>query len=268
MKQFFLVTAAFAITGIQANAQTKTTTTKKTTAAKPVATTVKPVVNTLKNSTDSFSYALGMNVANNLKQQGIGQITYASMQKAMDDVFKKKAVSLTDQQANACIQQQLQANAAVKSGNEKAKSAAFLEANKKRAGIIVLTSGLQYELIKKGDTASATPKPTDTVVVNYIGALTDGKEFDNSYKRGEPLVISVGGVIRGWTEILQLMHIGDKLKAYIPSELGYGDRGAGSDIPGGAALVFDIELLSIKPGIVAAPGTHEAKQQEPATKNK
>ncbi len=265
MKQFFLIAGAVTIVGIQVNAQTKTT---KTVAAKPAATATKPVVNPLKNSTDSFSYALGMNVANNLKQQGIEQITYVSMQKAMEDVFKKKAVSLTDQQANTCIQQKLQANAAVKSNNEKAKSAAFLEANKKRSGVVVLPSGLQYEIIKKGDAASATPKVTDTVVVNYIGALTDGKEFDNSYKRGEPLNIAVGGVIRGWTEILQLMHIGDKLKAFIPSELGYGDRGAGAEIPGGAALVFEIELLSIKPAAVALPTTPPEIKPEPSTPNK
>jgi FKBP-type peptidyl-prolyl cis-trans isomerase FkpA len=90
------------------------------------------------------------------------------------------------------------------------------------------------------------------VVANYAGTLIDGKEFDNSYKRGEPLTIPVGGVIRGWTEILQLMHIGDKFKVYIPSELGYGERGAGADIPGGAALIFEMELLSIKPAVAAA----------------
>jgi len=246
MKQFFLAASALTIAAINVNAQTKTT------AAKPATGVAKPVVYTLKNSNDSFSYALGMNVANNLRQQGIENITYAAMQKAMDDVFKKRPVSLNEQQANSCIQQKLQANAAVKSNIEKEKAAAFLEANKKRSGVVVLPSGLQYELIKKGDPASATPKPADTVVVNYIGALIDGKEFDNSYKRGEALTISVGGVIKGWTEILQLMHIGDKLKAYIPSDLGYGERGAGADIPGGAALVFDIELIGIKP---SAPAT-------------
>jgi FKBP-type peptidyl-prolyl cis-trans isomerase len=251
MKQFFLVASAVAIATLHTSAQTKTAAKAK---PKPATAVVKPTVAVLKNSTDSFSYALGLNVANNLKQQGIEQITYAAMQKAMDDVFKKKPVSLTDQQANSCIQQELQATAATRSNLEKARAAAFLEANKKRAGVVVLPSGLQYEIIKKADTASATPGPADTVIVNYIGTLIDGKEFDNSYKRGEPLSIQVEGVIRGWTEILQLMHIGDKLKAYIPSELGYGDRGAGAGIPGGAALIFEIELIGIKPGKQAAPG--------------
>ena len=178
----------------------------------------------------------------------------------MEDVFKKRPASLTEQQANMCIQQKLQANATKKSTGEKVKAAAFLEANKKRVGVITLPSGLQYEIIKKGDASSATPKLTDTVVANYAGTLIDGKEFDNSYKRGEPLTIAVGGVIKGWTEILQLMHIGDKFKVFIPSELAYGERGAGADIPGGAALIFDMELLGIKPN---TPITQ--KQLKPAT---
>jgi FKBP-type peptidyl-prolyl cis-trans isomerase len=248
MKQFFLVACAVTITGMQVSAQSKP---KTATAAKP-ATAVKPAISVLKSSTDSFSYALGMNVANNLKQQGIDQITYAAMEKAMEDVFKKRTAALNDQQANMCIQQKLQSNATKKSGAEKAKATAFLEANKKRAGVITLPDGLQYEVLKKGDATSATPKAVDTVVANYAGTLIDGKEFDNSYKRGEPLTIPVGGVIRGWTEILQLMHIGDKFKVFIPSELGYGERGAGADIPGGAALVFEMELLGIKPAAAAA----------------
>ncbi len=246
MKQIFLVACALTITGITANAQTKT---KTKPASKTAAGVVKPTAGIIKTSTDSFSYALGMNVANNLKQQGIDQITYAAMQKAMEDVFSKKTCALNEQQANTVIQQKLQGNAAKKSNVEKAKAIAFLETNKKRSGVITLASGLQYEIIKKGDATSATPKLIDTVVANYAGTLIDGKEFDNSYKRGQPLSIPVGGVIRGWTEILQLMHIGDKYKVFIPSELGYGERGAGADIPGGAALIFDMELLGIKPAV-------------------
>ncbi len=252
MKQFFLVACAFTFAGMQVNAQAK----PKSKASKPATVSVKSTTSLLKSSTDSFSYALGMNVANNLKQQGIEQITYAAMERAMEDVFKKKTGALNEQQANMCIQQKLQTNAAKKTGAEKAKATAFLEANKKRAGVITLPSGLQYEVLKKGDATSPMPKAIDTVVANYAGTLVDGKEFDNSYKRGEPLTIPLGNVIRGWTEIMQLMHIGDKFKVYIPSELGYGERGAGADIPGGAALIFDLELLGIKPAAtptVAAP---------------
>jgi FKBP-type peptidyl-prolyl cis-trans isomerase FklB len=260
MKQIFLGMCALTIMGITADAQAKP---KAKPAVKPAAQTVKPGVSLFKNSTDSFSYALGMNVANNLKQQGIEVITYSIMQKAMEDVFKKRTASLNEQQANMVIQERLQANAAKKNDVEKAKARAFLEANKKRAGVITLPSGLQYEVIKKGDATAATPKITDTVVANYAGSLIDGKEFDNSYKRGEPITIPVAGVIKGWTEILQLMHVGDKLKVFIPSELGYGERGAGADIPGGAALVFDMELLGIKPA-VAATDQPKLKTEEPA----
>lgn len=245
MKQFFLGVCTLTMMGIVVNAQTKPK--PKLKVVNP--TVAKPAGSIFKNATDSFSYALGMNVANNLKQQGIEQVTYAVMQKAMEDVFKKRPVSLSEQQANSCIQQRLQANAAQKTNGEKAKATAFLAENKKRTGVITTASGLQYEILKKGDATSATPKLTDTVVANYAGTLIDGKEFDNSYKRGEPLTIPVGGVIRGWTEVLQLMHIGDKIKVYIPSELGYGERGAGADIPGGAALIFEMELLGIKPAV-------------------
>ena len=126
---------------------------------------------------------------------------------------------------------------------EKQAGAKFLAENKSRAGITTTESGLQYEIITKG----TGPVPTlgDTISAHYRGALLNGKEFDNSYNRGEPLSIPVAGVIPGWTEALQLMPVGSKWKLYIPSELAYGDYGAGSDIPGGATLVFDIELMGI-----------------------
>lgn len=248
MKQIILSVFVLSILGINVHAQTKPK--AKLTVVNPAG-VVKPGISTVKTATDSFSYALGMNVANNLKQQGIEVLSYAVMQKAMEDVFKKRSFSLTEQQANYCIQEKLQANAAKKSIGEKSKAMVFLEANKKRAGVITLPSGLQYEITKKGDATSAMPKAEDTVVANYAGTLIDGKEFDNSYKRGEPLTIPVSGVIKGWTEVLQLMHIGDKFKVFIPSQLGYGDRGAGAEIPPGAALIFDMELLKIKPAVAA-----------------
>ena len=262
MKQIFLSVCVLSILGINVNAQTKPK--AKLTVVNPAG-IVKPGISPIKSATDSFSYALGMNVANNLKQQGIEVISYAILQKAMEDVFKKRSFSLTEQQANMCIQQRLQVNAAKKSNGEKSKSLAFLEANKKRAGVITLPSGLQYEITKKGDATSAMPKLEDTVVANYAGTLIDGKEFDNSYKRGEPLTIPVGGVIKGWTEVLQLMHIGDKFKVFIPSELGYGERGAGAEIPPGAALIFDMELLKIKPAVAAVKPAGVVPDMKPAT---
>lgn len=130
-----------------------------------------------------------------------------------------------------------------KISGDKEAGAKFLEENKKRPGVITLPSGLQYEIITKG--TGPIPKATDTVKANYIGMLIDGKEFDNSYKRGEPITIPVTGVIRGWIEALEMMPVGSKWKLFIPSDLGYGDRGAGGVIPGGAALIFEMELLEI-----------------------
>ena len=119
-----------------------------------------------------------------------------------------------------------------------------MEENKKRPGVVTLPDGMQYEIITKG--TGPVPTAKDTVSANYIGTLIDGKEFDNSYKRCEPLTIPVSGVIRGWTEALQMMPVGSKWKLFIPSDLAYGDRGAGGGaIPGGAALIFEIELLNI-----------------------
>lgn len=244
MKHLILI-VGMSVTALAAGAQGK----KAVKSGKPGSTVKKTETpgGGLQSNLDSFSYALGMNIANNLKAQGVDNISGAAMQKAMEDVFQKKQVSLTDEQANKLIQGAFQGNASKKVNIEKAKCAQYLEGNKKRAGVIALPSGLQYEVLKKGDESSPMPRLQDTVVAHYAGTLIDGKEFDNSYKRGEPLTIPVGGVIRGWTEALQLMHIGDKWRVYIPSELGYGDRGAGADIPGGAALVFEMELLEIKP---------------------
>ncbi len=257
MKHFILGIIGITMTGVAVQAQSKPKTAvkpKTTVNQKTPATT-----NSLKNSSDSFSYALGMNIAHNLSSQGITTVGYAAMQKAMNDVFQKKTLTLNDQQANTCIQQELQkfsvqkaAMEKQKADVEKQKSKAFLDANAKRKEVITLPSGLQYEVLRKADSVSASPKLEDTVVAHYAGTLIDGKEFDNSYKRGEPLTIPVGGVIKGWTEALQLMHVGEKWKVYIPSDLGYGDRGAGADIPGGAALIFEMELLGIKQAAQAA----------------
>jgi len=253
MKRFILVVSV-SLVAVAANAQ------QKKAVKKPVAPAEKPAPAYLKSSLDSFSYALGMNIANNLKAQNIDKVNMVAMQKAMDDIFAKRTPAINEQQANGCIQTTLQSNAGKKSSAEKAKGAKFLADNKKRPGVITTASGLQYEVITKGDATSATPKLQDTVVAHYAGTLIDGKEFDNSYKRGEALTIPVAGVIRGWTEALQLMHIGDKFKVYIPSELGYGDRGAGADIPGGATLIFEMELMGIKPaGVIEAP-KEEVKQ--------
>ena len=218
------------------------------TVKKSTKTTAKPVAEMLKTPSDSFSYALGMNIANNLKQQGIMEINDALMKQGLEDMLKGKTLLMTEQQANASIQGKIQQIMEKKLADNKAKGKAFLDSVGKKPGVITLPDGLEYEVLKKSDSISNSPTAKDTVVANYAGTLLDGTEFDNSYKRGQPLTIPVGGVIKGWTEILQLMHIGDKFRVYIPSDLAYGDRGAGRNIPGGSTLIFDMELLGIKPG--------------------
>jgi FKBP-type peptidyl-prolyl cis-trans isomerase FklB len=211
----------------------------------------KPAVKTVSKKTDlkvalsakdSLSYALGVQTAEYYKMQGVENINIDLVKKAYEDVYNNKTLLITSEESNTTIQKKLQEFMMNKSNAEKQASSKFLAENKKRQGVITLPSGLQYEVITKG--TGAIPVATDTVKTNYIGSLIDGKEFDNSYSRGEPIVIPVTGVIRGWVEALQLMPVGSKWKLYIPSELGYGDRGAGT-IPGGAALVFTIKLLDI-----------------------
>ena len=146
------------------------------------------------------------------------------------------------------MQKQLALFASEQGAAEKAKGTAFLDANKKRKEVITLPDGLQYEIIKSGDANGVHPKMVDTVEVNYIGTLIDGKEFDNSFKKGQPYATALTSVIKGWTEILQLMKPGDHWKVYIPNELAYGDNPPpGAPIAPGDALVFEIMLEGIKP---------------------
>ncbi len=195
------------------------------------------------SSMDSFSYAMGVQTATFYKSQGAAGINADLVRQAYEDVFAGDSLLISPDQCNMTIQEKLQQFMSEKSTKMKEEGIKFLEENKKRSGVITLPSGLQYEVLKEG--TGAIPKSTDTVSAHYAGSLIDGTEFDNSYKRGEPLTIPVTGVIQGWVEALQLMPVGSKWKLFIPSELGYGDRGAGGAIPGGAALIFDIELLDI-----------------------
>jgi FKBP-type peptidyl-prolyl cis-trans isomerase len=261
MKQFFLVVGISLIT-VVVDAQKK----KGTAAPKAKTTTVAKALE-LKTSLDSFSYALGMNIGTNLKSQNITDINSAIMLKAMEETFAGKTTALTEQQAGMSIQNTLQAKVAKKAQAQKEEGIAFLQKNKQRSGVIVLPNGLQYEVLKSGDPNSAMPQLQDTVVAHYAGTLIDGKEFDNSYKRNEPITIPVGGVIRGWTEILQKMHIGDKWKVYIPSDLGYGDGGMGQDIPGGSVLIFEMELVGVKPAGVQ-PVEEVAPMPAPSSEQK
>jgi FKBP-type peptidyl-prolyl cis-trans isomerase FklB len=221
--------------------------------ALPPANAKAPATQPLKSLLDSSSYAIGYNVAGNIERQQFGTVNVALVCRALEAASNKKPTLLNSDSSNQIVQkhmqtlyEKLQASANQKVNAEKAKGDAFLEANKKRPGVITTASGLQYEVLRRGDSTSAKPKPADKFVAHYAGTLIDGTEFDNSYKRGTPLTLGVTQVIPGWTEALQLMHIGDKFKIYLPSSLGYGDRGAGAGIPGGATLVFEMELLGIE----------------------
>jgi FKBP-type peptidyl-prolyl cis-trans isomerase FklB len=205
------------------------------------------------------SYALGMMLGNNWKQQGL-EIDIDVAARAIKAIQSGGATLLTPEQAQqtlqafqkefAAKQQQKRADLAIKN---KADGEAFLVANKNQPGVTVLPDGLQYLVLTNG--SGARPAASDTVTVNYRGTLIDGTEFDSSYKRGQPASFPVGGVIRGWTEALQQMNVGSKWKLFIPSELAYGEPGNRS-IPPNSTLVFEVELLEIKtppPAPVAAP---------------
>jgi FKBP-type peptidyl-prolyl cis-trans isomerase FklB len=203
---------------------------------------------------DKVSYALGMNIASslnaNLKRQAVEINTEVLLQALKDGLTGGKTL-MTEDEARATLMQlqaELQSKQEEKmkqaSENNKKEGEAFLAANKTKEGVVTLPSGLQYKILKEG----AGPKPTasDTVVCNYRGTLINGTEFDSSYKRGEPATFPVSGVIKGWTEALQLMPVGSKWQLFIPADMAYGTRGAGADIGPNATLIFEVELLSIQ----------------------
>jgi len=204
----------------------------------------------LKTFTDSVSYSIGRNIGRNLHDPSIN-INFDMCYQGMKDVLSGTTL-LTDEVVQKILvkfNQQLMAEKAKQQGAVKEKNKkegdAFLTANKTKEGVKTLEDGLQYKVITTGNGPS--PKKEDTVKVHYKGTLIDGREFDSSYGRGEPTEFPVNRVIPGWTEALQLMHVGDKWELYIPSELAYGDNGAGEMIEPGCVLVFQVELLEIKP---------------------
>jgi FKBP-type peptidyl-prolyl cis-trans isomerase FklB len=204
----------------------------------------------LKTEKDKLSYAMGMDLGGQLKTHSVN-IDPAVFAQGLKDALSGGKTLLTDEEAKKIISslqmtmvQKNIAEAKVVSEKNKAEGAKFLAANKSKEGVVTLPSGLQYKII----TAGTGPKPTieQTVVCHYRGTLIDGTEFDSSHKRGQPATFPVKGVIKGWTEVLQLMPAGSKWQVFIPPDLAYGDRGAGPTIGPGATLVFEIELLEIK----------------------
>lgn len=221
-------------------------------AKKPVVkTTPKPAVPVipkpfLKTGADSLSYAIGMNIGANMKAQGIDNLSFTALNKGIADAQKENLKPLmTQEQCNMTIQEKLQEYAAKKNFAVKEEGRKFLEQNKKQPGVVVLPSGIQYKIITQGN--GVKPLVEDTVVAHYKGTTLDGSVFDESYSRGEPLVYPLSQLVAGWQQTVVLMPVGSKWQLFIPSEYAYGERGSGPNIPGGATLIFELELLDVKP---------------------
>jgi FKBP-type peptidyl-prolyl cis-trans isomerase FklB len=223
-----------------------------TAAKKPASTTAKkpaaaPLA--LKTDKEKQSYAMGMNLGMSLHRQGV-TLDSALVARGMRDAMSGAKTALTEDEARAAltqlrsdVNQKMQAKAQEEGAANRKEGEAFLAANKSKDGVTTLPDGLQYKILTQGN--GPKPAASDTVTVNYRGTLLNGKEFDSSYKRGQPVSFPVGGVIKGWTEALQLMPVGSKWQLFIPPDLAYGDRPPGGDIAPGDTLVFEVELLSI-----------------------
>jgi FKBP-type peptidyl-prolyl cis-trans isomerase len=225
----------------------------------------KPDTFELKTDKDKASYAIGMNIGQNLRKQS-EVIDATVVQRGMKDALAGDKTLMTEEEAKAALMT-LQVSMRKKQEEQVQQMAetnkkdgdAFLAENKTKAGVVTLPSGLQYKILSEG----TGPKPTaaDSVVCNYKGTLLDGTEFDSSAKHGGPATFPVSGVIKGWTEALQLMPVGSKWQLFVPSDLAYGQRGAGGGIAPNSTLIFEVELVSIKSSDAAQPGV---KAQPPA----
>jgi FKBP-type peptidyl-prolyl cis-trans isomerase FklB len=238
---------------------------KPATAAKPAqapaaksttGTAAKPAAAALTTDKQKGSYAVGLNIGASLKQQPL-DLDLPALFKGITDAKNGNKPLLTDEEVTAALKLlRDQATAKVSEANMK-DGEAFLAANKTKDGVMTTASGLQYKILTAG--TGAKPTKDDTVVCNYKGTFIDGKEFDSSYKRGQPAEFPVGHVIPGWTEALQMMPVGSKWQLVIPSTLAYGERGAGGAIGPNETLVFEVELISIKGQDQKQPGVPATK---------
>lgn len=204
----------------------------------------------LKTQKQKASYGIGLDIGKNFKEQ-FPDVDVDAMVRGFKDALSGSKPAINEEELSkimASFQQEMiqkrSQRMAEAGGKNKKEGEEFLAVNKKKEGVITLPSGLQCKILKQG----TGPKPTakDTVKCNYRGTLINGKEFDSSYKRGEPAEFVLGQVIPGWIEALQLMSVGSKWELYIPGNLAYGDRGAGAEIGPNATLIFEVELLGIK----------------------
>ncbi|VAW92138.1 FKBP-type peptidyl-prolyl cis-trans isomerase FklB [hydrothermal vent metagenome] len=220
------------------------------TSALVIATTGQALAADVKSTKQKTSYAIGVNMSNNLKSLS-SELDVEALIDGLSTGLKGSKLKLTDEEMKTTLMA-FQKKITEKRSAEKNKAKSvnveagkkFLADNKKKKGIITTKSGLQYKVIKSAQSGKS-PKATETVTTHYRGTLIDGTEFDSSYARKKPTSFPVNGVIKGWTEALQLMKPGDKWKLFIPADLAYGDRGAGPKIGPGATLIFDIELIKI-----------------------
>lgn len=212
----------------------------------------------LKDSKDKASYAIGLNIGRNFKKQNV-DLNAEALMLGVKDAFsgKKPALSETEErEAMNNLQKEAMEKQKAMADKNAAEGKKFLEENKKKEGVKATATGLQYKVIKEGN--GPQPKAVDTVTVDYKGTLIDGTEFDSSYKRGQPATFPLNGVIKGWTEGLQLVKTGGKYQFFIPADLAYGERQMGPDIPPNSTLIFEVELKSVQPpaaGTSPAPGT-------------
>jgi len=199
----------------------------------------------LKTEQEKFSYAIGFQVAQSFKREGL-DIDSKALAQAIDDVLKDNKLKLSMEEMRSVVEafqakQAAERTARADTALEEGKT--FLAANKKKPGVKELPSGVQYKVITSG--SGTQPKATDSISAHYRGTLLNGEEFDSSYKRGQPATFGVNQVIKGWQEILPMMHEGDKWEIYIPAEMAYGAQGAGGNIGPNETLIFEIELIKV-----------------------
>lgn len=192
---------------------------------------------TMTNNDEQVMYSLGVVLADDIKKSGLEKADKAIIVKAIDEYLS--GTNSVDLNTARNIVNKKKSDLAAKAGQD------FLAANAKKAGVTSTASGLQYEVINAAPAGGKKPLITDKVKTHYHGTLIDGKVFDSSVQRGEPISFPVNGVIKGWQEVLQLMSVGDKWRVFIPYNLAYGERGAGGSIPPYSALIFEVELLGI-----------------------
>lgn len=194
-------------------------------------------------SVDKFSYALGLGLASNILQSGIKVVEYKFLFQAIEDAMEGRKTQISAEEANRVITEYFGNRQASEGAKNMEEGEAFLAANSTNEEVVCLKSGLQYQILRKGE--GKKPSASDKVKCHYHGTLLDGTVFDSSVERNQPAVFPVNGVIQGWVEALQLMEVGSKWRLFIPSHLAYGQNGAGGAIGPNATLIFDVELLDI-----------------------